>query len=554
MANFSSIKFNDVDYSLKDASARDNISQLQGTVNGLDTRMTELEQEVGGVSDIIEKGSGDNSTIVGSTSKNTDPDYENIASGSYSYAEGGRRPDETETHEPKTYPQLQATGDFSHAEGASTKASGKYSHAQNKQCTASGEASTAIGASTSASGKNSFSAGELSVASGRTSIAMGGLSEATGDYAVAIGSGVNNQKNIASGPNSFALGFNNTASGEKAYAQGNSSVASGQFAFALGNTNTASGQSATAIGAGNIAGSINSVAIGHNARANATSGKSGGVAIGENVEVTAPYGVALGAGLIPRQDANGNNVADTSVGRVVLGRYNEAPAQTDIITFGIGSASARKTGLILKTTGDLVGCGTTPATDNSFIFKKYAEDNFAPKAANGYIEKQSGNYKVYVNNGSGALDVLDYAKDSAKVNSVAVRNANGQLWCATPTETNHAATKGYVDNIAPIIVEIGGFGNINGATSTDLWNAFVAAETSHRPVYLVAPNLTYSDDPHEGSVDTNGIGSQMLPFVKQAPLYVNRYYFTVTYFPASAKAQTASLYITSNGKITAITA
>lgn len=46
MANFSSIKFNNVDYPLKDASARDSIASLQTSVSGLDTRVTALEQEV----------------------------------------------------------------------------------------------------------------------------------------------------------------------------------------------------------------------------------------------------------------------------------------------------------------------------------------------------------------------------------------------------------------------------------------------------------------------------------------------------------------------------
>ena len=46
MANFSSIKFNGVDYPLKDASARDSIASLQTSVSGLDARVTALEQEV----------------------------------------------------------------------------------------------------------------------------------------------------------------------------------------------------------------------------------------------------------------------------------------------------------------------------------------------------------------------------------------------------------------------------------------------------------------------------------------------------------------------------
>ena len=182
-------------------------------------RVAELEQELPEVSDIIEKGSGDNSVVIGSTSKNTETDYKNVASGKFSLAEGGRRPDKKEgTTVIKQYPVVTASGDFSHAEGASTQASGAYSHAQNKQSKACGESSTAMGASCvagdendSSKGTNALAAGELSVASGRTSIAMGGLCEATGDYAVAIGSGVTGQKNIASGLNSFALGFNNTA-------------------------------------------------------------------------------------------------------------------------------------------------------------------------------------------------------------------------------------------------------------------------------------------------------------------------------------------------------
>ena len=44
MANFSSIKFNGVDYPLKDATARDNIASLQTSVSGLDTRVTALEE------------------------------------------------------------------------------------------------------------------------------------------------------------------------------------------------------------------------------------------------------------------------------------------------------------------------------------------------------------------------------------------------------------------------------------------------------------------------------------------------------------------------------
>lgn len=323
------------------------------------------------------------SVILGSTASQVGSTWANVASGKCSVAEGGRRPNKSDG---TTYPVVTASGDYSHAEGASTKASGTYSHAQNKQSKACGESSTAMGASCiagdendSSKGTNALAAGELSVASGRTSIAMGGLCEATGDYAVAIGSGVDSQKNVASGPNSFALGFNNTASGEKSYAQGNTSKATNKFAIAIGNTNMASGQSATAIGAGNTAGGDNSVAIGHNAEANKSSGKNGGIAIGENVQVTAPYGVSLGAGLIPLQDANGNNIEDKSVGRMVLGRYNETPTTTDIITFGVGTKNSRKTALTIKSTGDIVGCGADPKSDNSLVSKKWVETHFYRK-------------------------------------------------------------------------------------------------------------------------------------------------------------------------------
>jgi len=461
----------------------------------------------------IEAGTGNNSIVINSTTKNTESGYENIASGLFAYAEGGRRPDNTETTEPTVYPQVQALGDFSHAEGASTIAAGKYAHAQNKQSRAYGEASTAMGAACVAGdptdstlGKYALAMGEMTVATGRGAVAMGSRSVASGMYSWAMGSGDSTAGtySIASGDDAISAGYACTASGNYSFAQGyrNSATGPASVAFgfetesrgngsmAFGDQVKAVGQGAVALGVGAQASNSAALAIGQNTKAtgmrsfaggsavtasgdtsfafgsnlannegNTEALKVGSIAIGRGASCNAQYGTAIGLGII----------TGTVQGQMVIGRWNVAPGSADIFVVGVGTQASRKNGLVINSAGNVTfgGNGTfagqvtvsaeDPTSDNQLTRKKFVVDNFAPKVANGYIPKLPGKFKVYVNNGNGSLDMLDFAKDTAKVNSVAVRNANGQLWCATPTNTSHAATKKYVDDlISSAVVDFNG--------------------------------------------------------------------------------------------------
>lgn len=129
--------------------------------------------------------------------------YDVEASGDYSHAEG----DNTES-----------SGESSHAEGVNTIASGNYSHAEGNNTKASGESSHAEGYSTTASGDYSHAEGNSTTASGYASHAEGSTT-------------------TASGVNSHAEGDYTTASGASSHAEGYGSKASSQFQHVQGKYN-----------------------------------------------------------------------------------------------------------------------------------------------------------------------------------------------------------------------------------------------------------------------------------------------------------------------------
>lgn len=80
-----------------------------------------------------------------------------------------------------------ASGNFSHAEGVSTRASGDYSHAEGNYTAASGECSHAEGVGTAASGDCSHAEGNNTRASGTFSHAEGSYTAASGKFSHAEG-------------------------------------------------------------------------------------------------------------------------------------------------------------------------------------------------------------------------------------------------------------------------------------------------------------------------------------------------------------------------------
>lgn len=172
----------------------------------------------------------------------------NIATGQYSHAEGS---------------STKALGNYSHAEGSSTKASGSYSHAEGISTEASGNyGSHAEGESTEASGEASHAEGAQTKATQQNSHAEGRGTEATGTHAHSEGfltkaqgwvSHAEGQSTIASNNCTHAEGYKTTASGYNSHAEGNGCTASGSESHAEGISCVASGISSHAEGYGSVA-------------------------------------------------------------------------------------------------------------------------------------------------------------------------------------------------------------------------------------------------------------------------------------------------------------
>jgi len=157
---------------------------------------------------------------------------------------------------------LDATGNYSYAEGYLTLASGLTAHAEGRFTTAGGDDSHAEGNLTKAEGNYSHAEGFTTVASGDASHAEGSL-------------------NTASGLASHAEGENNLASGKYSHVGGAASLAIADYAFSHGEYNTASTTHSTTLGGYNnvVSGTYGSSVIGghdNNASGNATIIAGGG--------------------------------------------------------------------------------------------------------------------------------------------------------------------------------------------------------------------------------------------------------------------------------------
>ena len=153
---------------------------------------------------------------------------------------------------------VEASGDYSHAEGTYTIASAWASHAEGYASRATGFTSHAEGYYTQASGEYSHVEGNGSIASGNQAHAEGLYTTASGHYSHSEGS-----YTVASAYNAHAEGSSNRATGSYSHAEGNSNEASGMSAHAEGNVTYASGNQAHAEGYHTIAAGENSHAEGY---------------------------------------------------------------------------------------------------------------------------------------------------------------------------------------------------------------------------------------------------------------------------------------------------
>lgn len=146
---------------------------------------------------------------------------------------------------------VQAKGEYSHAEGGNTTASGSYSHAEGVISRAFGTASHAEGGLTEAYGNHSHTEGYGTDAYGNYSHAEGYYTDAYGDASHAEG-----HSTIASGSYSHAEGGYTTASGIYSHAEGYLTHTYGLASHAEGLGTIANGNYQLTIGRYNIPSSI----------------------------------------------------------------------------------------------------------------------------------------------------------------------------------------------------------------------------------------------------------------------------------------------------------
>lgn len=127
---------------------------------------------------------------------------------------------------------VEASGNYSKAEGYSTIARGHYSHAEGYGTTASGQYAHAEGYITSASSSPSHAEGDRTTASGGCSHAEGVATKAS-----ASGSHAEGYSTTASGSYSHAEGDSSFAQGYAAHAEGYHTIAYGSYSHVQGKYN-----------------------------------------------------------------------------------------------------------------------------------------------------------------------------------------------------------------------------------------------------------------------------------------------------------------------------
>lgn len=140
---------------------------------------------------------------------------------------------------------------------------------------------------------------------------------------------------------------------------------------------------------------------------------------------------------------------------------------------------------IVSRNGGRIKCGAPDGTDNNHVVTLgYANTNFAPKAENGYVEKQttsSGSWRAYVYNNAGDNSLLVISGGDGTVAPTATGNivatTSGRIRTNTPTGPYHATNKQYVDDlISSAVVDFNG-SNIDTPTTEVGLKVYAAMQT-----------------------------------------------------------------------------
>lgn len=214
--------------------------QLRGRVNTLDERVTALENLPLGVGMAIPEGT------------------EYIEPGEDPYIAGLNAEVFNCYEDTESVNKNRAAGDYSHAEGDSTKAYATSSHCEGSRTTAFKSAAHAEGMDTTADGLAAHAGGRASSALDAYAFAHGNVATASGEASVAFGSNT-----TASGTSSFAEGGGTSATGNYSHSGGGGCTASGDCSFTHGSMCEATAANSIAFGAQTIAGGYNQLVCGH---------------------------------------------------------------------------------------------------------------------------------------------------------------------------------------------------------------------------------------------------------------------------------------------------
>lgn len=214
--------------------------QLSGRVNVLDERVTALENLPLGVGIAIPEGT------------------EYIEPGEDPYIAGLNAEIFNCYEDTESSNKNRAAGDYSHAEGDSTKAYATSSHCEGSRTTAFKSAAHAEGMDTTADGLAAHAGGRASFALDAYAFAHGNVATASGEASTAFGSNT-----TASGTSSFAEGAGTSATGNYSHAGGGGCTASGNNSFVHGAACIASGHNSAAFGAATVAGADNQLVCGY---------------------------------------------------------------------------------------------------------------------------------------------------------------------------------------------------------------------------------------------------------------------------------------------------
>ena len=359
------------------------------------------------------------------------------ANGMYSHAEG----DSTKAIGYYSHAEGQSTtaiGNCSHTEGYSTTASGSYSHAEGQNTTASGYSSHAEGYQTTASGSYSHTEGGYGVqASGMFSHAEGGngvqaIGEAShaegknGTKAIGEASHAEGHTTQASGSCSHTEGYITKASGSYSHAEGSYTTASGKSSHAEGNYTTASGQYSHAEGSYTTASGETSHAEGQSTQANGNDSH----AEGGWTTASGNYSHAEGDTTIA------NNEAEHACGRCNVSSSASTTfgdSGNTLFSVGNGTYQNKHNAFEIRQNGDIyISSGSTDIK---------LQDHLGGNAdLSNYYTKTEVN-EIVDDVVAGQIDLTTYAKIDWVQTNYALKTDVPKIWTGTETEYNQITTK-----------------------------------------------------------------------------------------------------------------